>query len=147
MQLVLGRAHEELKERNQAPSVVREQLVSETFFHLLDILDTSNQPVILVQQHITLSIQLRHHLSHFAVLALPAVCISKLTVWAPTRGTRADRASPSAARIKNHFLNSWVCLCDLFVCSFLRIDFMSVVGREHVHAERQDVVRNSECSR
>ncbi len=71
MQLVLGRAHEELKERNQAPSVARKQLVSETFFHLLDILDTSNQPVILVQQHITLSIQLRHHPSHFAVLALP----------------------------------------------------------------------------
>ncbi len=62
MQLLLGRAHEELKERNQAPSVAREQLVSETFFHLLDILDTSNQAVILVQQHITLSIQLRHHL-------------------------------------------------------------------------------------
>ena len=92
MQLVLGRAHEELKERNQAPSVAWEQLVSETRFHLLYILDTSNQLVIRVQQHITLSIQLRHHLSHFAVLARPAVCISKLIVWAPTRCTRADRA-------------------------------------------------------
>ena len=92
MQLVLGRAHEELKERNQAPSVAWEQLVSETLFHLLYILDTSNQRVILVQQHITLSIQLHHHLSHFVALALPTVCISKLTVWAPTRCTRADRA-------------------------------------------------------
>ncbi len=42
---VLGRAHEELKERNQAPSVAWEQLVSETLFHLLYILDTFNQLV------------------------------------------------------------------------------------------------------
>ena len=92
MQLVLGRAHEELKERNQAPSVAWEQFVSETLFHLLYILDKSNQLIILIQQHITRSIQLRHHLSHFAVLARPAVCISKLIVRAPTRCTRADRA-------------------------------------------------------
>ena len=84
MQLVLGRAHEELKERNQAPSIVWEQLVLETLFHLLYILDTSNQLVICVQQHITLSIQLCHHLSHFPVLAHPTMCISKLIVWTPT---------------------------------------------------------------
>ena len=87
MQLVLGAAHEELKERNQAPSVAWEQLVSEALFHVLDILDTSNQLVISVQQHITLSIQLLHDLSHSAILACPAVCICKLTVWAPTRCT------------------------------------------------------------
>ncbi len=92
MQLVLGREHEELKERNQEPSVVLEQLVSEKLFHLHYILDKSNQLIIGVQQHITLSIQLCHDLSHSAVLALPAVCISKLTVWAPTRCTLADRA-------------------------------------------------------
>jgi hypothetical protein len=91
MQFVLGRAHEELKERNQA-SVAWEQLVLETLLHLLYILDASNQLVILVQQHITLCIQLCHHLSHFAVLALPAVCICKLTIGAPTRCTREDRA-------------------------------------------------------
>ena len=85
MQLVLGRAHEKLEERNQAPSVTLEQLVSETLFHIFDILDTSNQLVIRVQQHITLSIQLRHYLSHSAILACPTVCICKLTVWAPTR--------------------------------------------------------------
>ena len=56
MQLVLGAAHEELKERNQAPSVAWEQLVSEALFHLLYILDTSNKLIIRVQQHITLSI-------------------------------------------------------------------------------------------
>ena len=92
MQLVLGRAHEELKERNQAPSVAWEQLVSETLFNFRYILDTSNQLVICVQQHVTLSIQLRHDHSHSAVLAHPAVCIRKLTVRAPTRCTRADRA-------------------------------------------------------
>ncbi len=92
MQLVLGRAHEELKERNQTPSVAWEQLVSKTVFHLFYILDTSNQLVILVQQHITLSIQLHHHLSHFAVLARPTVCISELIVGAPTCCTRANRA-------------------------------------------------------
>ena len=92
MQLVLGRAHEQLKERNQAPSVAREQLVSETLFHIFYILDTSNQLVIRVQQHITLSIQLRHDLSHSAILACPAVCICQLTVWAPTSCTRANRA-------------------------------------------------------
>ena len=37
MQLVLRRAHEEFKERDQAPSVAREQLVSETLFHILYI--------------------------------------------------------------------------------------------------------------
>ena len=92
MQLVLGRAHKQLKERNQAPSVALEQLVSETLFHLLYILDKSNQLVILVQQYITLSIQLCHHVSHSAILARPTVSISKLTVRAPTRCTRADRA-------------------------------------------------------
>ncbi len=92
MQLVLWRAHEELKERNQAPSVAREQLVSESPFHFLYILDKSSQLVISIQQHITLSIQLRHDLSHSAVLARPAVCISKPTVWAPTQCTRMDRA-------------------------------------------------------
>jgi hypothetical protein len=56
MQLVLGAAHEELKERNQAPSVAWEQLVSEALFHLLYILDTSNKLIIRVQQHITLCI-------------------------------------------------------------------------------------------
>ncbi len=76
MQLVLGRAHEVLKERNQAPSIAWEQLVLKTPFHLLYILDTSNQLVMSVQQHITLSIQLCHHLSHFPVLARPAMCIS-----------------------------------------------------------------------
>jgi hypothetical protein len=75
------------KKRNQAPSVARQQLVSETLFHIFYILDTSNQLVIRVQQHITLSIQLRHDLSHSAILACPAVCICKLTVWAPTRCT------------------------------------------------------------
>ena len=90
MQLVLGTGHEELKKGNQSPSVAREQLVSEALFHLLYILDTSNQHVILVQQRITLSIQLCHHLSHSAVLARPKVCISKLIVGAPTRCTRAD---------------------------------------------------------
>ena len=44
-------------------------------------------------------------------------------------------------------MSEWLMFVNLFVCSFLRIDFMSVVGREHVHAELQDVVRNSECSR
>ena len=39
-----------------------------------------------------LSIQLRHHPSHSAILARPTVNIRKLTVWAPTRCTRADRA-------------------------------------------------------
>ena len=92
MQFVLWRAHEELKERNQTPSVAGEQLVPEALFHFDDILDKSNPRVILVQQRITLGIQLRHHLSHSAVLARPAVCISKLIVWAPTRCTRADRA-------------------------------------------------------
>ncbi len=86
MQLVLGRAHEALKERNQAPGVAREQLVSETLFHLRYIYHTSNQLVMCVQEHITLSIQLLHDLSNSAVLELPAVRISnlKLTVRAPT---------------------------------------------------------------
>jgi hypothetical protein len=92
MQLVLGRAHEQLKERNQAPSVAGEQLVLEALFHLRYILDTSNQMIILVQQSITLSIQLSHHLSHPAVLARPLMGISKLIVGAPTCCTRADRA-------------------------------------------------------
>ncbi len=92
VQLVHGRAHKELKERNQAPSVALEQLVSETFFNLLYILDKSNQLVIFVQQYIMLSIQLCHYLSHFAVLAHPTVSISKLTVWAPTHCTLAYRA-------------------------------------------------------
>jgi hypothetical protein len=48
--------------------------------------------IILVQQSITLSIQLSHHLSHSAVLARPPMGISKLIVRAPTRCTRADRA-------------------------------------------------------
>jgi hypothetical protein len=38
------------------------------------------------------SIQLLHHLSHFAVPARPSMGISKLIVGAPTRCTRADRA-------------------------------------------------------
>jgi hypothetical protein len=97
MQLVLGRAHESSKKEIRH-HVLRankwEQLVLETLFHLLSsyILDTSNQLVIRVQQHITLSIQLCHHLSHFPVLAHPAMCISKLIVWAPTRCTLAGRA-------------------------------------------------------
>ena len=51
MQFVLGRAHEELKERNQTPSVAGEQLVPEALFHFFDILDKSNLRVILVQEH------------------------------------------------------------------------------------------------
>ncbi len=78
IQLVLGKAHEELKERNQAPSVVWEQLVSETLFLPLYILHMSNQLVIRFQQHIRISIQLCHHLSHFPVLAHPIMGISKL---------------------------------------------------------------------
>ena len=90
MQFVLGRAHEELTEKNKAPSVVGEQLVQEAPSHFFDILDKSNQSVILVQESImamvTLSIQLCHHLSHSAVLVRPTVCISKLIVGAsPTR--------------------------------------------------------------
>ncbi len=88
LQLVLASLSGLAPARNQARSVVSEQLVSETLFQLLYILDTSNR----VQQHITLSIQLCHHPSHFPVLARPAICISKLIVWAPTRCTRADRA-------------------------------------------------------
>ena len=61
MQLVLGRAHEELKERNQAPSVLGEQLVSEALFDFLDIFDKPNPLTILVQQLVTSSIQLSHH--------------------------------------------------------------------------------------
>ena len=56
MQFVLGRAHEELKERNQTPSVAGEQLVPEALFHFFDILDKSNPRVILVQERITLGI-------------------------------------------------------------------------------------------
>ena len=89
MQLVLGRAHEELKKGNQPPSVAWEQLVSEALFHLLYILDTSNQHVILVQQRITLSIQLCHHLCHPADFGRQAVSISQLIVRAPTRWTLA----------------------------------------------------------
>ena len=43
-------------------------------------------------------------------------------------------------------LNSWVYLFTLFWCFLPRIDFISIVDREHVHAQRQDVVPHSECS-
>ena len=76
MQLVLGRAHEELKERNQAPGVAQEQLVSETPVHLLYILDTPNEPVVIVQELAPLCIQFLHHLCHSAV----TVCTLS-TMW------------------------------------------------------------------
>ena len=56
MQFVFERAHEELKERNQTPSVAGEQLVPEALFHFFDILDKSNPRGILVQERITLGI-------------------------------------------------------------------------------------------
>jgi hypothetical protein len=92
MQLVLGGAHEELKERNQAPSVLGEQLVPEALFDFLDIFDKPNQLTIVVQQLVTSSIQLSHHLCHFAVLSRSAMGISQLIIGAPTRNTRAGRA-------------------------------------------------------
>jgi hypothetical protein len=75
VQFVLGGRHEELEEGYQPPSVARQQPVPETLLYFLDILDAPNQRVITVQQRVARSIQLLHHFSHPAVLALSAMSV------------------------------------------------------------------------
>ncbi len=53
-----------------------------------------------------------HHLSHFVVLALPVVCISKLIVWVPTCCTLADRAQAVDSNLSTiHSERSWSTWC------------------------------------
>ncbi len=90
MQFVLGRRHKELKERYQPPCVARKQSVPQPLLHLLDIFHKSNQLIIVVQQIISGSIQLLHHLCHPAVMALTTMTVSQLTVWTPARRARTN---------------------------------------------------------
>ena len=92
MQFVLGARHEQLKERHQPPCVAREQPVPQALFHFLDILDTPNQLIIIVQQLVPGSIQLLHNLCHPAVMAHATMSIGQLTVRTPARGARPSRA-------------------------------------------------------
>jgi hypothetical protein len=92
VQLVLRCAHKELKNRNQKPSIAREQFVTKPLLDILDILDTPNQLICVVQFLVSSNIQLLHDLCHFAVLKISTMCISKLIVRTPACCTRTGRA-------------------------------------------------------
>ena len=92
MKFVLWGRHEQVKERNQSPCVARQQPVPETLLHFLYILDTPNNVIIIVQQRVSGSIQLLHHLCHPAVMALSTMSIGQLTVRTPARCARPRRA-------------------------------------------------------
>ena len=50
MKFVLWGRHEQVKERHQSPGVVRQQPVPQTLLHSLDILDTSNNMILFIEQ-------------------------------------------------------------------------------------------------